>query len=940
MRFRKSVVLVICALSFSLAPTTSALTEPCGLSALTAEGTFFTNYESVEYSPDGNLIYHFRNDPIFASGGGPFRIQWLPYDDECTLAVNSVPTSDPFQLPSGVTHWSIRLASPTQLEVWDDQNEALVTSLEIPKYPSYTRIKFRGQYSGGFGSRFESRTVRMFEHGGEPPQLENQVEKHESCPSIAADGYFFDSYERAEYVDGLLRVHLRLKVPFNDGRLFRSAVITPDETCGFVVPNYNTLVTATAITPHIRYYSFRMTSPTEWTLWDDESDVPIQCTACNGTIPADAAFVSFHGTVVGNTSTVRTTPFPPTIEAERSAPDPVIIIPGILGSERNSDGEWVIDPILHTYDDLIATLDINHYTPGVDLFTFPYNWRKSNVETAVLLKEKIDQVKEICECNKVDLVAHSMGGLVARQYIQSDAYEDDVDQLIFLGTPHLGAPKAYLMWEGGEFAVTGDVLGKILELILEHEAYENGYDNLFSYIQFGPIPSVQELLPVYAYIFDSDQLRNYPMNYPTNPFLENLNDRIEDLINVGVSIHSVIGNTSQRQTIVGILATDSSEYAPLWPHGYPENYYSFIGDHGLVRGEGDNTVPLPSASFVDLNLLTTAFSHNALPTEAQGDVYFVLTGQVAGFLSHEHDSLTAKLLNVKILSPADLLVVAPDGKKIGKENGQAINQIPDAFYTGFNTNTEFITILNPLDGEYKVITQGTDSGSYTVETNYISQDEMIEASFTGNTAPGLITELQVSINNATPEKLEVMPVDTDPPIISIDSPETKDYPRSDQLPIDISASDESGVYELVARLGTTTVPNQGTIDLFFKKLGEYTLVASSTDNVGNATTSVKHFRVVATVESTLSDIDRAYSLGWMTKKVRDNIVKKFTAAVKISRVIEKKTDGKPKGEKLQKVVDKILAGAVIIELNKQRGKGLSEQAYQILKEDVLWLISN
>ena len=46
-----------------------------------------------------------------------------------------------------------------------------------------------------------------------------------------------------------------------------------------------------------------------------------------------------------------------------AAPDPVIIIPGILGSEEH-DGVWEIDPILHTYDDLIATLDANGYTPA------------------------------------------------------------------------------------------------------------------------------------------------------------------------------------------------------------------------------------------------------------------------------------------------------------------------------------------------------------------------------------------------------------------------------------------------------------------------------------------------------------------------------------------------------------------------------------------------
>jgi hypothetical protein len=40
--------------------------------------------------------------------------------------------------------------------------------------------------------------------------------------------------------------------------------------------------------------------------------------------------------------------------------NPVIIIPGIMGSAKKGD-VWLIDPILHTYDDLVATLEANGY---------------------------------------------------------------------------------------------------------------------------------------------------------------------------------------------------------------------------------------------------------------------------------------------------------------------------------------------------------------------------------------------------------------------------------------------------------------------------------------------------------------------------------------------------------------------------------------------------
>ncbi|UOG77424.1 hypothetical protein MTX78_23600 (plasmid) [Hymenobacter tibetensis] len=42
--------------------------------------------------------------------------------------------------------------------------------------------------------------------------------------------------------------------------------------------------------------------------------------------------------------------------------------------------------------------------------------------------------------SKVDLVGHSMGGLLSRQYIQGPDYRQDVNRLITLNTPHSGSP--------------------------------------------------------------------------------------------------------------------------------------------------------------------------------------------------------------------------------------------------------------------------------------------------------------------------------------------------------------------------------------------------------------------------------------------------------------------------------------------------------------------
>jgi len=72
------------------------------------------------------------------------------------------------------------------------------------------------------------------------------------------------------------------------------------------------------------------------------------------------------------------------------------------------------------------------------------------------LKERIDQIlrekkSEDCEeTEEVDIIAHSMGGLDARWYIEKMDGADNVNKLITLGTPHKGTEMANLAaWTPG-----------------------------------------------------------------------------------------------------------------------------------------------------------------------------------------------------------------------------------------------------------------------------------------------------------------------------------------------------------------------------------------------------------------------------------------------------------------------------------------------------------
>ncbi|HEY3364935.1 MAG TPA: alpha/beta fold hydrolase [Symbiobacteriaceae bacterium] len=86
-----------------------------------------------------------------------------------------------------------------------------------------------------------------------------------------------------------------------------------------------------------------------------------------------------------------------------------------------------------------AGCDLTQKADKPKLFVFAYDWRMSNADSARALKGYVDCVQRFYPDKKVDIVAHSMGGLVARRYIIDNPGK--VNKLITVATPWLGSPK-------------------------------------------------------------------------------------------------------------------------------------------------------------------------------------------------------------------------------------------------------------------------------------------------------------------------------------------------------------------------------------------------------------------------------------------------------------------------------------------------------------------
>jgi pimeloyl-ACP methyl ester carboxylesterase len=562
-------------------------------------------------------------------------------------------------------------------------------------------------------------------------------------------------------------------------------------------------------------------------------------------------------------------------------PDPVILVPGIMGS-WNISGRWQIDPIFHTYDNLMEALMAAGYKEDSlsedkpTLFAFPYDWRQDNNFTANLLKEKIQLVKEITGKDKVDIIAHSMGGLVTRSYVEGSDYQNDIDQVVFLGTPHLGSPQGYLRYGGAVFIGQWAWLQKYL---FQTEAALSGYFDLTDYIRV-KVPSVEQLLPIFGYLKDKQpdnswQLRNYPLNYPENSYLENLNGQAKvDLLKTRVKITNIVSDLSSTSTLNYLkVIADPDKIDNKWQSGYPENLDKNLDS--LEMGNGDDTVPFVSANGLsDVETIETTISgHTNLPTVMQKEIIRTLTGkEPADYFNNKITATIKRWYFFRVYSPVDFSVVTPNGKKIGKDfiNNAEFNEVPDAFYSGFNDSAEFILIPNPEDGEYKIEVQGVDNGGkYTLANSIIDDDKEISKEYSGSITPGQLRNFTIDYSAALENPLsDLKPVDTVSPVVVINSPiESNKYFRSDTLNIDYSATDDfSGIDTTIITIDNQTIATT-TVSLFDYSLGQHNLIVQAFDKSGSQTEEQVMFEIIANIDSTILDIKEIYARGWLSSQV-------------------------------------------------------------------------
>lgn len=259
------------------------------------------------------------------------------------------------------------------------------------------------------------------------------------------------------------------------------------------------------------------------------------------------------------------------VTASRVLPD-LHLIPGL----------WTIDGYSKIAAAIQEAFDV---TPGENYFEFPYDWRRDNRVAGRKLRRQSDdwlrgwQERSGNSEAKLILLCHSMGGLVARDFLERHDGWRDTRSLITFGTPFRGSVNALNTLSRGSRHTLGPItlidltdlarsLTSIYQLLPIYPMYDAGDGALVRVGETTGIPGVDAEMAAEALRFHHE-IRDLVEEHRNDAAYR---DR-------GYGIHPIIG-FDQPTLQSAILAGDTVRFSRSYPG---EEMY------------GDGTVPAVSA---------------------------------------------------------------------------------------------------------------------------------------------------------------------------------------------------------------------------------------------------------------------------------------------------------------------------------------------------------
>lgn len=364
------------------------------------------------------------------------------------------------------------------------------------------------------------------------------------------------------------------------------------------------------------------------------------------------------------------------------------------------------------YPDIDSFFTGMGYAKGTNFFVFPYDWRKDVRTTKDSLDALIESAKIASGQSKVNLVVHSMGGLVARYFISDPSKAAKVNKLIELGVPHLGAVDATKALMYGK-PLGRQILGDFYLGVPASEVKD----------LFQNLPAAFQLLPSKTY-FDFYNNSNQNQPYPFKDDRDIDNNRITGSLNYdqtktllsnlaynmvvfifGETLHNSLDPVLNQTNGTKIYEINGSSQPTLgqihetWWITWPVN---LIPKKDEIFINGDGTVPLYSASLKNDSLDISGATKIYYVEQKHGDLVASngIAMQTVKAILNDDNSLPVQVKDQKIvlegeqisLDDGELDLYDDQNRHCGpKANGEIEENIPEVTCTtSGNTKHAFV----------------------------------------------------------------------------------------------------------------------------------------------------------------------------------------------------------------------------------------------------------
>ncbi len=236
---------------------------------------------------------------------------------------------------------------------------------------------------------------------------------------------------------------------------------------------------------------------------------------------------------------------------------------------------------------------------GWNVKPFYYDWRDLLNSNSNSLNDVVNNFAPGDE--KVNIVGHSMGGLVATDYLQNNG-GTKTSQLLTVGSPLKGVVQSYPAWSGGDILNDNFITKVAINLYLRRCG---GLLSNRVVIQ-NQIPSVQNLLPVFNYLKKGNTLKpwgtmiaknNWSLTIPNNFW--------------GVKFGTLTGTGFSTLTEIPVKDPSSKDIsASNWLDGKPSGK--------TMSTNGDGTVLLSSSKYDEAHNITINQNHAGLVNSIPG----------------------------------------------------------------------------------------------------------------------------------------------------------------------------------------------------------------------------------------------------------------------------------------------------------------------------------